>query len=70
MQPSRDVDEPGEVARLEQRVRHLELVVEDLQDAHYKRATRFEAELAELRRSLRPAEIARELAANERRHGL
>ncbi len=65
-----DVEDVDELERLTRRVRHLELLVEDLQDAHYKRTTRFEAELAALQRALRPETIARELAADERRRGL
>lgn len=63
-------DGADEIERLTQRVRHLELLVEDLQDAHYRRTTQLEAEIAALRKALRPEVLAQSLATDVRRRGL
>jgi hypothetical protein len=55
---------------LSARVEHLEGVVEDLQDAFHRQSVRRDAELEELKRNTKPAEIARALAADARTRGL
>lgn len=55
---------------LHHRVVQLERVVEDLQDSLHRRSVRQDEELDELRRSTRPAELARALAQDARARGL
>ena len=62
--------EPPSVEQLNERVDFLEGVVEDLQDALYRRSIQHDAEIEELRRSIKPGEIARALAADARTRGL
>ncbi len=62
-------DEAG-LEALRERVRHLETVVEGLQDALYRQAVREEERIQELRTRLEPNAIARALSADARRRGL
>jgi hypothetical protein len=48
----------------------VEAALEALQDQVYHQGERYERELAELRRQLRPAEVARSLSDDARRRGL
>lgn len=64
---SRKVD-PG-LPALEQRVAHLESMIEGIQDAVHRDSVRVNAEIAELRKQLDPGEIARALSREQRRRG-
>lgn len=55
---------------LEQRVAHLEAMVEGLQDGVHREATRTKAEIDELRRRTEPAEMSQALSRDARRRGL
>jgi hypothetical protein len=55
---------------VEARIAALEARVEALQDQVYRESERHDRELADLRRRLRPEEIARELSEDARRRGL
>jgi len=55
---------------LAERVKHLESVVEGLQDAVYRQAQQHDRDVGELRRRTEPAEIARALSEDARRRGL
>ena len=55
---------------LTERLDHLEAVVEDLQDALHRRSVQQDAKLDDLRRTTKPAEIARALAEDARARGL
>jgi hypothetical protein len=59
-----------ERADLERRIRHLETVVEGLQDAMHRESVRRDRETAELNRRTEPSEIARGLSEDARRRGL
>jgi TolA-binding protein len=62
--------EPSSLEQLNERINHLEGAVEDLQDSLYRRSLQQDAEIEELRRSTKPGEIARALAADARTRGL
>jgi predicted transcriptional regulator len=71
---SRDARPPagGEdrLRRLEQRVEHLEALVEGLQDAVHGASVRHEERMAELERKTEPEAIAKALSNDARRRGL
>ena len=54
---------------LEQRIAHLESMIEGLQDAVHRDSQRTDARLEELRKQLEPAELSRSLSAERRRRG-
>lgn len=54
---------------LEQRIAHLESMIEGLQDAVHRNSQRTDARLEELRKQLEPAELSRSLSAEQRRRG-
>ena len=56
--------------RLEERVQHLETVVEGLQDAVDRESRRFDTLIEALERKTDPAEMARLLGEDARRRGL
>jgi hypothetical protein len=56
--------------RLEERVAHLEALVEGLQDAVHRDSVRHEARMSELERKTDPAELAKALSDDARRRGL
>jgi hypothetical protein len=60
-------EDPGD---LRSRVERLERALEALQDQVHRESKRHDDELAELRHSLRPGEIARSLSEDARRRGL
>jgi hypothetical protein len=64
--------EPPETSRpsLEERVAHLEALVEGLQDAVHREAQRHDRRIAEIERKTEPEELARALSADARRRGL
>jgi hypothetical protein len=64
--------EPRETSRpgLEERVAHLEALVEGLQDAVHREAQRHDRRIADIERKTEPEELARALSADARRRGL
>ena len=54
---------------LEERVAHLESMIEGLQDAVHRDSVRTDARLEEMRKQLEPAELSRALSAERRRRG-
>jgi hypothetical protein len=58
------------VRSLEQRVAHLEAMIEGLQDAVHRETRRTHEELEDLRRRTEPAEISRALSRDARERGL
>lgn len=71
--PSRRAPDVGWERRLETleaRTKHLELVLEGLQDAVHRRAVREDESIGELRRRTEPDQIARDLSRNARTRGL
>lgn len=56
--------------RLEERVERLESALEALQDQLHRESQRRDEQIAELRRQVRPEELARELSDDARRRGL
>jgi hypothetical protein len=63
-----DVADP--IQALEQRVTHLEAMIEGLQDAVHREAKRTNEELDELRRRTEPEELSRALSRDARKRGL
>ena len=55
---------------LEQRVTHLEAMIEGLQDAVHRESQRTHEELDDLRHRTEPAEISRALSRDARERGL
>ena len=55
---------------LEARVQHLEVELEALQDAVYRRAVAEDEQIDDLRRRTTPEQLARDLSENARRRGL
>ena len=58
------------VRTLEQRVTHLEAMIEGLQDAVHRDSRRTHEELDDLRRRTEPSEISRALSRDQRERGL
>lgn len=58
------------VQALEQRVAHLEAMIEGLQDAVHRETERTHAQLEDLRRRTEPGEISRALSRDARERGL
>jgi hypothetical protein len=65
---SKPVDE--RVPALEERIRHLEAMIEGLQDAVHRESLRTNTKLEEMRKQLEPAELSRALSREQRRRGL
>jgi hypothetical protein len=63
-------DAESDQARLAGRLAQLEATVEALQDQVHRQSERHERELADLRRQLKPAELARSLSDDARRRGI
>ena len=55
---------------LEQRLAHLEAMIEGLQDAMHRESVRQEREIDELQRKAEPAEMRRALGRDAREHGI
>ncbi|MGH2978030.1 MAG: hypothetical protein ACRDLQ_00145 [Solirubrobacterales bacterium] len=55
---------------LEQRVTHLEAMIEGLQDAVHRETKRTQEQLDELRHRTEPSEISRALSRDARERGL
>ena len=68
--PASDVGWERRLETLEARTKHLELVLEGLQDAVHRRAVREDESIGELRRRTEPDQIARDLSRNARTRGL
>jgi uncharacterized coiled-coil protein SlyX len=58
------------IQALEQRVTHLEAMIEGLQDAVHRESQRTHQELDDLRRRTEPAELRRALSRDARERGL
>jgi uncharacterized coiled-coil protein SlyX len=67
--PSGNLSE-ARIAKLEQRLAHLEAAFEGLQDAVYRESSRHDKRLDELVKTSQPAAIARALSDDARRRGL
>jgi uncharacterized coiled-coil protein SlyX len=65
---SKPVDD--RVPALEQRIQHLEAMIEGLQDAIHRESLRTNNKLEEMRKRLEPAELTRAISREERRRGL
>ena len=63
-------DAADPVKTLEQRVSHLEAMIEGLQDAVHRESKRTNEQLDELRRRTEPAELRRALSRDARERGL
>jgi hypothetical protein len=61
---------PEDVQRLQQRVTHLEALVEGLQDAIHRDSTRHEERMSDLERKIEPESMAKALSDDARRRGL
>jgi hypothetical protein len=69
-QPVLDPSHEERIAVLERQVRHLEGLLEGLQDAVHRESVRRDHEAAEVQRQLSPQELARALSQDARRRGL
>jgi uncharacterized coiled-coil protein SlyX len=58
------------VESLETRVTHLEAMIEGLQDAVHREATRSNARLDDMERKIEPSELSRRLSKDARERGL
>ena len=58
------------IEMLEQRLRHLETMVEGLQDAVHREITRTNDQIDRLRKRTEPAELSRVLSEDARHRGL
>jgi hypothetical protein len=58
------------LARVEERLEHLETAHEGLQDAVYRQSVLEHENITELRRKIEPSRVARELHEDARRRGL
>jgi hypothetical protein len=59
-----------DLRRLEERLAHLEALVEGLQDAVYRDSVRHEERMSELERKTEPESVAKALSDDARRRGL
>jgi hypothetical protein len=67
--PMTGATEP-DLAALVDRLERLEATVEALQDQVHRQGERHQSEVADLRRQLKPEELARTMAADARRRGI
>jgi hypothetical protein len=68
---ARGASEAGDpIQALEQRVRHLEAMIEGLQDSVHRESQRTREQLDELRHRTEPGEISRALSRDARERGL
>ena len=70
VQARRHAPQAEHLRRLEQRLEHLEALVEGLQDAVHRDAVRHEERIAELEHKTQPEAIAKALSDDARRRGL
>ena len=68
--PSRPALQSEDLRRLEQRLAHLEALVEGLQDAVHRNSLRHDDRMAELERKTQPEAVAKALSDDARRRGL
>jgi hypothetical protein len=61
--------QPETIGGLEARVRHLESMIEGLQDAVHRESVRTDARLEELRKQVEPAQLSRTISAEQRKRG-
>jgi hypothetical protein len=66
----RSAPQRDDLRRLEQRLEHLEALVEGLQDAIHRDSVRHEERMAELERKTEPEALAKALSDDARRRGL
>jgi predicted nucleic acid-binding Zn-ribbon protein len=64
------VEDQPRLQRLEQRLAHLESLVEGLQDEVYRDSMRHEQRMTELERKTEPEALAKALSDDARRRGL
>jgi predicted nucleic acid-binding Zn-ribbon protein len=62
--------DPEHIGALETRVRHLEQMVEGLQDSIHREAERHSKQISELQRQVEPAAMSASLAKDARSRGL
>ncbi len=68
--PNKPAPEPTRLRALENRLAHLEELVEGLQDAVYREARRQDTEITEIKSQLDPAAMATALSRDARERGL
>jgi predicted nucleic acid-binding Zn-ribbon protein len=66
----RPEEDQRRLKRLEERVQHLEALVEGLQDAVHRDSIRHEERMSELERRTQPEALAKALSDDTRRRGL
>jgi hypothetical protein len=66
----RPAPQPDDLQRLRERLKHVEALVEGLQDAIHRDSIRHEERLAELERRTQPEALAKMLSDDARRRGL
>jgi hypothetical protein len=69
-QGRRGARQPEDLRRLEERVAHLEALVEGLQDAVHRDSVRHDERMTELERKTQPETVAKALSEDARRRGL
>lgn len=69
-EPGQDPAAERRIETLEQRIQHLESMLEGLQDAVDRQATMASEQISELRRRTEPEEMARALSEHARTRGL
>jgi hypothetical protein len=69
-QPVVDPSYDERLETVERQIRHLEGLVEGLQDAVHRESVRRDQEAAEFQRQISPPELARALSEDARRRGL
>lgn len=67
---SRPAVDRQRLERIEQRLQHLERLVEGLQDAVHRDSIRHEERMASLERKTEPDALAKALSDHARRHGI
>jgi hypothetical protein len=68
--PGEQADHEQRIRALEERIGHLETLLEGLQDSVHREAVRREQDLEEMSAKIQPAAMARELGRHAREHGL
>jgi hypothetical protein len=69
MRLRRSKRQPEAIGALEARIRHLESMIEGLQDAVHRESVRTDARLEELRKQVDPAQLSRTISAEQRKRG-
>jgi hypothetical protein len=69
-QARRGAQQPVDLRRLEERLQHLETLVEGLQDAVHRDSVRHDERMAELEHRTQPEALAKALSDDARRRGL